>query len=815
MTDKKRSSLQGKLNKVIGLSLILSLLIMAVAVNIIERRSEREKLLEELRVISDILGNKSIAPLRFFDSDTARKNLESARFHPSIDSICLYSTNGNLFARYTRKETESCASEHAMHTIGVDDQHRLHAGIFVADKLQIGSILEDKGSQMGMLLLTANQKALLEEQFRLTLMLLGVFSFAFILTYFLIRGLLRNLLKPLNSLYATALTVSSEGNKGERATRMSNDEVGALVDVFNEMLNRLAADSEALLQSESRFRILAENAPIGIYLKNQSGKILYVNEKWCEITGFDKKISKVDYINSVDEEDIYNYERFLSNISELDETRMLEYQFRGKEGLKSSKLMEYVTPILVQKDKIDAESPVIGSPAGYIGTVVDVTELKDAQIELERLAFYDPLTNLPNRRYVRDALERLIQQSRGDNKSLAIALVDLDNFKRVNDSLGHDAGDMLLSVLADRLRQRLNKNDIVARMGGDEFYVIVSDINDKTVVDTITKRISAALSQPVRIKNHFVEVSVSIGVAFYPENANGPEELIRNADIALYRAKDQGKDCVAYFSGEMEEDIRERMKLESRLRQAVFDNDLEIYIQPQYNAKDNTFGWGEVLLRWYDSEEGFIPPDRFIPIAEETGIINYIDEWVLRAACQVIRDHGEALEAKGIKGLSVNLSAKQFYSKDLLKMVKKTFADFGVPPQKISFEVTESMVIEDVDGAISTMRDIRELGCSLSMDDFGTGYSSLSYLKRLPLDNLKIDRSFISDIPQDANDVAITQAILAMAEKLNIAVIAEGIETAEQRDFLIAHECYFMQGYFFAMPMPVSKLLEKDSFMTG
>lgn len=802
LTKARRFSFQGKLNRVIGCSLILSLLIMAVTVNFVERKYSRESLIRELEVISDITANRSVASLMFFDTEAAERNLASAQFHNSIDSLCLYSAKDELFASFVRQGKAECSPGYPdqIATSSASKSQDFQRGFIVLD-----NPIQDGETILGKIVLTANENELIAEQLRLTSILVVLFSLTLILTYLFTRGIISSLLKPLNQLSQTARTISEKGTIGERALRLSNDEVGDLVDAFNHMLESIELDNEALHHSENRFRTLAENAPIGIYLKDKHSSPLYVNEKWREITGLKQDYSHTRYLEAITEGDILRYEKFLVENENSNETRMIEYKFRKEGRHWDSVLMEYITPVFVGRDEDDDVEL-----SGYIGTLVDVTELKVAQHELEKLAFFDPLTNLPNRRYFRDHLERELVAARGSELFVAIALVDLDNFKRVNDSLGHDAGDILLSVLADRLKQRLNKHDIVARMGGDEFYVVLKDLHDIAILESITKRISDALSQPIRIKNHFVEITASIGIAIYPNNAETSEELIRNADIALYKAKEEGKNRVAYFSEDMELVVKEKMHLESRLRQAVFNNELEIYIQPQFDACTNQYGWGEVLLRWQDANEGFIPPDKFIPVAEESGIINYIDEWVLRATCQTLRDYGSELENIGIRGLSVNMSAKHFYSKTMLDTVKRTFKDFGISPSKISFELTESMVIEDVNVAISAMQALRKLGCAVSLDDFGTGYSSLSYLKRLPLDNLKIDRSFISDIPQDSNDVAITEAIIAMAEKLNISVVAEGIETAEQRDFLIAKKCYRMQGYYFARPMPLAELLDQQ-----
>lgn len=817
-----RKSFRTQISRVLLVCLGLSLGVLFVSVYYLGTSQHQKWMERDLAVLADILGNRSIAALDFYDPDAAKRNLESSHSHPAIDYACLYNSQGELFAYFSR--TESGISG-ICNAVEITDRlllnRKLEEGETArsqtsivedasVDQIHVYSSITSMGNVMGELVIVANTKLLKAGQRELLGILFLLFVVVMISALLVSRRMLGAALLPLNKLHNTVKSISVDSLSRERVVKISDDEVGELVDVFNTMLNNLAKENEALIVSESRFRTLAENAPIGIFLRNENFETLYVNDRWCSITGQPHGCSRSEYLKSISDYDLRTYEGMVNELQRGSGSKNIEYRYRAPGRLNDHILMEYVTPLEIKADG-NGQHQV----RGYVGSVLDVTELKNAQHELEKLAYYDPLTHLPNRRYFKDFLVKQLQQAKDDNAIMAVLLVDLDNFKRINDTLGHDAGDILLSVLAGRIKQRLHAQDLVARMGGDEFYLVLRNLSSVAEVEKITKRIRSVLASPIRIKNHFVEITASIGVASYPENCDTPEELMRNADIALYKAKGDGRNRVAYFSAELDMALREKMRLESKLRQAVSCEAFQIYIQPQYDYQASKFRWAEVLIRWEDPEEGFIPPDVFIKLAEETGIINDIDQWVLRATCELWAEHGEDLQALGIEGVSMNLSARQFYSKALFDYVQTVFDEYKISPKNISFEITESMVIENIEEAISTMERLRSLGCRISIDDFGTGYSSLSYLKRLPIDSLKIDRSFIMDIPDDTNDVAITSAIIAMADKLNLTVIAEGIETKEQCEFLVEQGCYYMQGYFYAKPAPVQHFLESRVTASG
>ena len=388
-------------------------------------------------------------------------------------------------------------------------------------------------------------------------------------------------------------------------------------------------------------------------------------------------------------------------------------------------------------------------------------------------------------------------------------MVDLDDFKKVNDSLGHDVGDALLVKIAAQLRDALYDGDVVSRMGGDEFMILLDNIEDPTRLENASKRILEALKASIQLNNHTVLVTGSIGAAIYPVDAKTPEELVRYADIALYNAKSKGGAKMSYYSQDLDRKIKEKLRIEQKLRSALKNDELDVFVQPQYIAESRTMFWGEALVRWIDDEDGFIPPDMFIPLAEENGLIHSVGKFVLETICKAIRDNAAEMELLGMQGISVNLSARQFFSEGFIDTITSTFKKYEIEPAKVEFELTESTVMDDVDQAIVVMEQIRALGCKLSIDDFGTGYSSLSYLKRFPITSLKIDRSFIRDIPDDKNDIEISCAIIAMAHNLGLTVVAEGVETEVQAQLLASYKCEYLQGYFLDKPMPIRELFDR------
>ena len=444
-----------------------------------------------------------------------------------------------------------------------------------------------------------------------------------------------------------------------------------------------------------------------------------------------------------------------------------------------------------------------GDVSNYVCAMQDISFIKESQRKMEQLAYYDVLTGLANRSYFRDQLRKAIAMSSRGYYHFALLYFDLDEFKRINDTLGHDAGDELLKEVARRLTSRLREEDTIARLGGDEFAVILSGISDRKQAAQIAETLQQTFALPVRIAGHDVAISASIGITIAPEDAEEEELLLKHADLAMYEAKARGKNTYHFFSQDLNDAAKDRLLIESQLREAIREQQFLLYYQPKIDIRTQQVVGYETLLRWLRPDNTMVPPLKFIPVAESTGLIVQIGEWIIWEACRFLaRQHARGLMVT----VSINLSARQFTDQDLPGVIERIIKRTGASPAHLIFEITESMLMGDTDAAINQLNELKRLGLALSIDDFGTGYSSLSYLKRFPVDELKIDRSFVKDIPDDKNDMDITAAIIAMAQKMDLRVVAEGVETADQVDFLRNNACYLVQGYYFSMPLAEQEL---------
>jgi diguanylate cyclase (GGDEF)-like protein/PAS domain S-box-containing protein len=435
--------------------------------------------------------------------------------------------------------------------------------------------------------------------------------------------------------------------------------------------------------------------------------------------------------------------------------------------------------------------------------VRDVSERVRSEERMWRLAHFDELSGLPNRLLFRQLLEQAIRDANRERKSIAVLFVDLDRFKLINDTVGHDGGDMVLRQVAARLRQCLREADLLSRFGGDEFAALLREIDDPEAARASAQRVLAAVAQPYDISGETYHLSASIGISIYPGDSPDATALLRNAELAMYRAKDQGKNNFQFHSPQMNAHSLEYVVLERSLRRAIELDEFMVHFQPQVDLTDGRIVGAEALLRWNLPEVGMIPPVKFIPLAEETGLIVPIGRLVLMRACVAAKKWQES----GLRDfrVAVNLSPRQFNQSELVIDIINILEDSGLPPEHLELEITESMVMANPEGATAILRELRAVGVHLAIDDFGTGYSSLGYLKRFPVHTLKIDHSFIKDIPADPDDVAITQAIIAMGHSLRLEVVAEGVETAEQLDFLRKNGCDYMQGYLVGKPMPADE----------
>ncbi|HUX63706.1 EAL domain-containing protein [Sulfuricella sp.] len=592
---------------------------------------------------------------------------------------------------------------------------------------------------------------------------------------------------------------------GIRLAEEEEEEEEARLLLIVEDLTEEQALRAAALESERRFRDLAETAHDGIIMTDPQGKIAYFNRAAERMFGYRRHQMLGQMIGRVLPEPL-----FCQPDEGLQRTSVWEGQGRRRDGA-----------IFM----VEGSSSVFEGSTGRFITYVlrDLTERKQFERQLMHLANHDPLTNLPNRKFFRERLGISLDEAALNGEQLALLFLDLDRFKLINDTLGHALGDKLLLIVAERLAGCFRKGDVLARQGGDEFVVALQGLSGRQDTVLVAQKILDALAHPFQLEDHEVFVSASIGIAFHPLDAIDADNLIRCADSAMYQAKEQGLGY-QFYRPELEKLSSERLTLENSLRKALERGELRLHYQPKVNLATGAVIGLEALLRWAHPARGMIPPDQFIPLAEETGLIVPIGEWVLRTACLQIK----AWQGEGMPLLpvAVNLSARQFRHlsasgetegspssgeaarvHDLVETIERVLRETGVDPSCLELEITESILMQNLSTAAVTLQALNAKGMRISIDDFGTGYSSLSYLKRLPIDTIKIDKSFVGDITTDPDDAAIVAAIIAMAHSLRLRVVAEGVETQEQFDFLLERGCDAMQGYFFSKPLPAEGIL--------
>jgi diguanylate cyclase (GGDEF)-like protein/PAS domain S-box-containing protein len=560
----------------------------------------------------------------------------------------------------------------------------------------------------------------------------------------------------------------------------------AEVVLAHDITERLRAE-EALRQAE----IVFQNTREGITITDAEERILRVNRAFCELTGYTEEEVQGQtprVLHSGRQTEAF----YAALWSVLRETGYWQGEIwnRRKNG--------EVYPELLS---ISAVKNATGAVTHYVGVFADLSQVKASEERLDFLAHHDPLTGLPNRLLLSAQLQHSIDVARRDETLLALLVVDLDRFKDVNDSYGHSAGDALLQQVAERLSHRLRGADTVTRLGGDEFAVLLEDLANPQDAARVALDIIHLLNEPWRLTNDAeVRLGASIGISLFPEHGQNAEALLQQADAALYQAKHEGRGRFQYFSAELTQAARHRIEWEARLRRAIHEGQLRVYYQPQVDIPSRRIVGAEALVRWQDPEQGLIPPGRFIPLAEETGLISAIGAWVLRETCR----QGRAWLDAGLPPLSlaVNLSAHQLHHGDLIATVMQVLSETGFPAEWLELELTESALMQRESEAVTILERLRGLGLRLAMDDFGTGYSSLAYLKRFPLDVLKIDKSFVDDLPEQRDAMEIAATIIAMGHTLGLKVLAEGVETAEQLAFLQRKDCDQYQGYLTSPPVP-------------
>ncbi len=605
----------------------------------------------------------------------------------------------------------------------------------------------------------------------------------------------------------------SQGNWSQPLVTNSNDEVGKLTSAMEDMRRNIQSAHGELARSKIKAEHVADTLKIyanafeksgePILISDKQNNIININKAFSEQTGYSRNevIGKNPRIFASDKTPKSTYE-------EMWQALIKKSFWQGE--LWDRKKSGHIFPKLAAISAIRNDKNEI---IFYIASFADISEQKASEARIAHLAHHDILTGLQNRFSLEDRLEQSLTIANRDQSLVALFFIDLDRFKNINDSLGHHVGDKLLIEVANRLKQCVRESDIVARIGGDEFVIVLTGMQDTTQAAVIAESLLKDVSKPYTIDQHTLETSPSIGISIYPDDGPNVDELMRNADIAMYHAKEQGRNNYHFFTESMLITAHEKLKFESELRAALENDQLELHYQPQMHVAEKCISAVEALIRWKHPQRGFIPPVEFIPLAEETGVIYELGEWILDEACHQLA----AWKKAGIDNLrmSINLSAKQLHSKNLSKIVSKTLAKHHLPSSDLELEITETAAMIDPELAVQQLGALRKLGLGLAIDDFGTGYSSLAYLKRLPIQTLKLDKDFVRDIEHDQNDLEISRATISLAHNLGLKVVAEGVETEGQFEFLVDHQCDYLQGYLLSKPLPADEarkyLIEKRS----
>jgi len=615
----------------------------------------------------------------------------------------------------------------------------------------------------------------------------------------------RSITEPLTRL-ARDMNSASSGNLDVRAQEDAHGEVRHLARHFNSYMVRLQKVRGKLreqvgerIRAEDQLKLFAkvfENALEGISITDLEGKIIAVNKAFSDITGFSEKevLGKNPRILKSNRHDRDFYRKMWQSIAEKGHW-VGEIWNRRKSG-------EAFPEIL----SISAIHNRKGEASQYVAVFHDISEMKSQEARIKHQAYHDALTGLPNRSLAQDRLTMAIAHAKRLRGRVGVFFLDLDNFKHVNDSLGHAVGDIMLQSVGERLKYLVREQDTVARLGGDEFLLIVVDIQAEQEMIELANRVIQGFTEPVFADTHELYITPSIGIALYPEDGSDAGTLIKNADVAMYQSKDRGKNKYHMFTSELSERAAYRMKLEGEFRQALSKEEFTVYFQPKVNPAKNLVAGVEALVRWQKPDGSIVSPGNFIPLAEETGLIIPLGKYVLEESCRALK----RLNNIGHPPLSVavNLSPQQFKQADIVETVLNVLEEYRLPASFLELEITETIMMTDLKDSVKKLNTLKDKGISVAIDDFGTGYSSLYYLKTFPISTLKIDQSFIQDIADNLSDAQIVETIILMAKNLGLGVVAEGVETKEQLDILRKFNCELIQGYYYARPMPLDELIQ-------
>lgn len=792
----------------------LAVLLASFGFGIYERANYRSSAVRELTALADTLGANSAASLAFEDKKTAREMLGALATEPHVLLARLYDNEGNSFAEYRSRS---------------DGQNRIilsglrpDGAYFERTSLVLfrGVLLD--GQRTGSIALVFDMGDIRSQLLKYVMIATVVLLLSVLVTFVASLRLTASIGAPFVQLAAVARQVSTEKDYSVRAKVGAGGEAGLLIRSFNDMLSQiessnsqlrqhrehleeqvafrtseLVASSAELRDSENKYRVLFEDSADAFWILDHEGAV-DCNAAALQLFGFS---AKEEFKHPADISPPNQPDGRSSRIA-ADE-RMAAAFLTGKERFEW--LHRRKNGDLFHAEVCLAAISLQGRRV-LLANVRDVTERKVAEQRVQFLAYYDALTSLPNRTLLEDRISRALASAHRRKESAAVLFLDLDRFKIINDTLGHSAGDLLLQEVAARLKVWAREQDTVARVGGDEFVVLLTNIAQASDAAVAAQRVIHAVTAEFSLKGNPINITCSVGISMFPENGVDSETLIKNADAAMYCAKQKGPNNIQFFTKDMNDQMVERLTLESGLRLALDRQELFLVYQPQMDIATGEIVGVEALLRWRHPELGLVPPDRFIRIAENTGLIVPIGEWVLKTACAQARKWQDECHQR--VQIAVNVSAVQFRQDGFRDHIRSVLHETGLASRYLELELTESLLLSNADVMFSVLRELKEMGLSLAIDDFGTGYSSLSYLRQFPVTKLKIDRSFVQDVAINPDDAAITAAIIGMAKNLNLRVIAEGVENEAQLSFLRAHQCDEIQGYYLSRPLSAEGVTE-------
>jgi diguanylate cyclase (GGDEF)-like protein/PAS domain S-box-containing protein len=598
----------------------------------------------------------------------------------------------------------------------------------------------------------------------------------------------------------------ADGDLSNHLVSDAGDEVGQLTNAMRGMVENVAHGREDLEKARKDAEMVAEELRQYAKAFDSSGEAMLISDRFNRIININTAFStqtgySLDEVLGKDPKMLSSNKTPRSVYEDM--WRCLQDSGYWQGELWDRKKSGEVYPKWASISAIrDANQAVLF----YVASFSDISERKANEARIDYLAHHDPLTGLINRYNLENRLDQALLSAHRDGLRVAVMFIDMDRFKTINDTLGHHIGDLLLIEVARRLRDSVRESDIVARLGGDEFIVVLTRMTDAMDAAPIADKILRSLAHPYSVEGKELHSSPSIGIAIYPGDGGDGPTLMKNADTAMYRAKEAGRNNYQFYLADMNARSLERLAMETSMRAAIEQRQFELHYQPQIDVENGNIIGAEVLIRWNHPALGRVSPAHFIPLAEESGLIQPIGEWVLRTACaQAARWQQDGLAPFLV---SVNVSARQFRNAGFVEVVADALRESGLSPAYLELELTESVLMGHTDRNIAILQQLKEMGLTIAIDDFGTGYSSLSYLKRLPIDTLKVDRSFVGDLPGDKDDAAIVDAVISMAHSLSLKVIAEGVETEQQVAFLRSRQCYLMQGYYFHMPLPVAEFTQ-------